>query len=154
MAPADTEALRARWPDVLDAVQVKRRVARIQLSNASVESFADGVLTLAFAQAGFARGFQTGGYDKDLGDVLAAMFGITPQIRTTVLAGGAAGSGSDQDLGIGTGSSGPAAPAQTRSSGPRPEPDPGDMPAPDSLTGMDLVQRELGGRVIEETGGT
>ncbi len=68
--PADTHALRTRWPDVLAAVQGRKRVAWMQLSNASVESFADGVLTLAFAQAGVAKGFVTGGYDKDLGQVL------------------------------------------------------------------------------------
>jgi hypothetical protein len=30
--------------------------------------------------------------------------------------------------------------------------DPGDEAAPDGLTGMDLIERELGGRVIEEIG--
>ena len=65
----------------------------MQLSNASVESFADGVLTLAFAQAGIAKGFLTGGYDKDLGQVLADMFGLTPVIRTSV--GDPGGSGQD-----------------------------------------------------------
>ena len=87
-SPADADAIRARWPDILAAVQSKRKVAWIQLSNASVESYADGVLTLAFAQPGFAHGFQTGGYDQDLSQVLAAMFGKSPQIKATVLAGG------------------------------------------------------------------
>jgi hypothetical protein len=31
--------------------------------------------------------------------------------------------------------------------------DPADQPAPDAVTGMDLIERELGGRVIEEIGG-
>jgi DNA polymerase-3 subunit gamma/tau len=82
--PADAHALRARWPDVLAAVQGRKRVAWMQLSNASVESFADGVLTLSFAQAGVAKGFVTGGYDQDLGQVLADMFGMTPTITTSV----------------------------------------------------------------------
>jgi len=88
--PADTEALRARWPEVLEAVQGKRRVAWMQLSDASVESFADNVLVLAFARAGVAKGFLTGGYDKDLGQVLETLLGVTPVIRTEVL--GVAGS--------------------------------------------------------------
>jgi DNA polymerase III subunit gamma/tau len=88
-APADTAALRARWPDVLEAVQGRKRVARMQLNDASVSSFEDGLLTLAFAHAGTARGFLTGGYDKVLGQVLADMFGVTPRITTSVGAGDA-----------------------------------------------------------------
>ena len=89
--PADTQALRVRWPDVLAAVQSHgKRVAWMQLSHASVESFADGVLTLAFAQAGIAKGFVTGGYDKDLSQVLSDLFGVTPTIRTSVGTGDSA----------------------------------------------------------------
>ncbi|HXZ63791.1 MAG TPA: DNA polymerase III subunit gamma and tau [Streptosporangiaceae bacterium] len=84
---ADAAALRSRWPDVLEAVQGRKRVAWMQLSNASVLSFEDGVLTLDFAQAGTARGFLTGGYDQVLGQVLADMFGVTPRITTSVGAG-------------------------------------------------------------------
>ncbi len=118
--PADTDALRTRWPDVLAAVQAgKRRVAWMQLSNATVESFADGVLTLAFAQAGTAKGFVQGGYDKDLGQVLADMFGLTPVISTSV--GSTGGSGQSSDTG--TGSSYPPPPSQPQRSG---APGPGD----------------------------
>ncbi|MGH3301329.1 MAG: DNA polymerase III subunit gamma and tau, partial [Streptosporangiaceae bacterium] len=87
---ADTASLRARWPDVLEAVQGRKRVAWMQLSNASVSSFEDGVLTLDFAHAGTAKGFLTGGYDEVLGQVLAGMFGVTPRIATSVGAGDAA----------------------------------------------------------------
>jgi DNA polymerase III subunit gamma/tau len=83
-APADTAALVARWPDVLEAVQGRKRVARMQLNDASVASFEDGLLTLAFAHAGTATGFLTGGYDKVLGQVFADMFGVTPRITTSV----------------------------------------------------------------------
>jgi len=178
----DAAALRARWPEVLAAVQHERRVAWIQLSNATVESFADGVLTLAFAQAGMAKGFLTGGYDKDLGNALTALFGITPRIATTLGPGGPPPSG-----GTGPGPKGPRpsspAPAGAReSAGPAPagrdstgrgpggpsaasagsaaaampappeDTDPGDEPAPEGLTGMGLIERELGGRIIEEIG--
>ena len=186
-APLDTATLRARWPEVLAAVQQAKRVAWIQLSNANVESCEDGVLTLAFAQAGMAKGFMGGGYEKDLSRVLAAIFGTAPRIATTVGGGGQAG------LNTGTGSSSPPVPPSAGSSGEqeqtgphsRPDPpgrpgpgatrgsagpagsgpinptglgiddaiDPADQPAPDALTGMDLIERELGGRVIEEIGG-
>jgi DNA polymerase III subunit gamma/tau len=86
-APTDTASLRARWPDVLQAVP--KRVARMQLDDASVSSFEDGLLTLAFAHAGTAKGFLAGGYDKVLGQVLADMFGVTPRIATSVGTGDA-----------------------------------------------------------------
>jgi hypothetical protein len=98
---------------VLAAVQREKRVAWMQLSNASVESFADGVLTLAFAQAGVAKGFTSGGYEKDLGQVLAAIFGITPRIAAIV--GGSGGQA--------PGGSGP------RGGGPPPAPPPPPPPA-------------------------
>ena len=185
-APADTESLRSRWPEVLDAIQRRKRVAWMQLSHASVESLADGVLTLAFAQAGIAKGFEGGGYDRDLAQVLTQLFGVSPQIRTSVTTAGSSG----QDFQPGTSSSAsppsagpqrrgeppadgqasqpharrsPRAGAQAGQTGSRPGwdapaaadhgPDPSDLPAPDMLTGTDLVERELGGRVIQELDG-
>ena len=171
----DAGALRARWPEVLAAVQRERRVAWMQLSNASVESLADGVLTLAFAQAGVARGFLTGGYDKDLSAALSALFGITPRIATTLGPGGqppdpGSGPGGPRPVGPpspggraqaqrpesrGNGSRGPAGRAGLAGVPPPPpdeDPDPADEAAPEGLTGMDLIERELGGRVIEEIG--
>ncbi len=162
-AAADTASLRARWPDVLAAVQGRKRVAWMQLSNASVASFDDGVLTLTFAQAGTAKGFLTGGSDKVLGEVLAEMFGVTPRITTTVGAPGSEpGSQAVPPRESGDGGS-PAArlPAATReaaghgrrgtvpTSPPEP-PEPDDQPDPDVLTGSGLVERELGGRIIHE----
>ena len=197
-APADTEALRARWPDVLEAVQGRKRVAWMQLSNASVDSFADGVLTLTFAQAGIEKGFLTGGYDKDLSQVLAALYGITPHIRTAVAVSGDSRQNPDNateasaapkgrrdglasarragDAAAGGGAAAGQSRAHGRSPGPGPasraaesaghgqpsgglasaadaEAEPGDQAAPESLTGTDLIERELGGRVIEEIEG-
>jgi hypothetical protein len=147
----------------------------MQLSNASVESFADGALTLAFAQAGVAKGFMTGGYDKDLTQVLDSMFGMTPVIRTAVREAGSSGQSAAPasapsraeprppaaDAG---GQGQPSARARAeqsardRSQRPDPvpaasaeaDPEPSDPPAPDVLTGTDLIERELGGRVIQE----
>jgi DNA polymerase III subunit gamma/tau len=181
-ASLDTATLRARWPEVLAAVQQAKRVAWIQLSNATVDSCEDGLLTLTFAQAGMAQGFMRGGYERDLARVLTVMFGTAPRIAATI-----GGGGGQAALNTGTGSSGPPAAAPSGLSGeqeqpgprgrpapsapPRPAdpagsgtsgpaglgpdgaPDPGDQSAPDSLTGMDLIERELGGRVIEEIGG-
>jgi DNA polymerase-3 subunit gamma/tau len=181
--PLDTATVRTRWPEVLGAVQQAKRVAWMQLSNAEVESFEDGVLTLAFAQAGVAKGFISGGYEKDLAQVLTSIFGVSPRIATTL--GGGVGKTS---VNTGTGQSGQAAvppappaggqqqagprrgrarngdgavPGPSASAGhPAPvarmaeeDPDPGDQPAGDVLTGMDLIERELGGRVIEEIDG-
>src|ERR1019366_7091791 len=93
-APADAGVLRDRWTAVLDAVKNQRRVAWILLSGARVEALADGVLTLRFDREGEAKGFSASGYDRDLVQVLQAMFGITPQVRTIFGAGsGQAGSG-------------------------------------------------------------
>jgi DNA polymerase III subunit gamma/tau len=182
--PASADALRARWPDILAAVQSKKKVAWIQLSNASIESYADGVLTLAFAQAGFARGFQTGGYDQDLGEVLAAMFGKAPQIKTTVLTGAAPAAGPRAEAQPDAVPSAPPARERRvteapddRASRPRPanrppqasaartqdrarsaaadgDPQLSDVAAPDGLTGTDLIERELGGRIIQELDGS
>jgi DNA polymerase III subunit gamma/tau len=193
--PADTEDLRARWPDVLAALQGKRRVAWMLLSNATVESLADGALTIAFAKPGDAKGFVTSGSDKDLGNVLSGLFGMTPQIRTSVLTG-AAGAGSGESSQSPDVEARPASPRPSRETRrpdqPRPAEDPpgprgsqarrqsspasqssppsrsarpaspaagsdaepSDPPAPDVLTGTDLIERELGGRIIQETDGS
>ena len=193
--PADTEALRARWPDVLAALQSKRRVAWMLLSNVTVESLADGALTIAFAKPGDAKGFVTSGSDKDLGNVLSELFGMTPQIRSTVLTSvaGAGPGGSSQNLEMETRPANPQPAHETpRPDQPRPaedppgprgnqarrqptssgqssppsrpvrpaspaagsEPEPSDLQAPDGLTGTDLIERELGGRIIQELDGS
>ncbi len=164
----------------------------MQLSHASVDSYADGVLTLTFAQAGIEKGFLTGGYDKDLSQVLSALYGITPHIRTAVAANGGSGQhpenssaqsgqprarqnepppqqGTDDvsqsravkrppgpaaaaraDVSARRGMPSAGAPSGGAPSAADAEPEPGDPAAPEVLTGTDLIERELGGRVIEE----
>jgi len=85
----DTEALRQRWPEVLEAVKGERRVTGILLNSASVASLEGGVLTLAFNREGEAKGFATSGHDQVLTGVLAAMLGLNVRVRA--LAGTAAG---------------------------------------------------------------
>jgi len=87
----DTEALRQRWPEVLEAVKGERRVTGILLNSASVASLEGGVLTLAFNREGEAKGFSTSGHDQVLTGVLAAMLGLNVRVRA--LAGTAAGPG-------------------------------------------------------------
>jgi DNA polymerase III subunit gamma/tau len=227
-AKADTGTIRERWDAVLEAVWRERRVAWLLLSNATVDSVTDGVLTLMFSKEGEARGFAISGYDRDLGQVLQSMFGVTLQIRAIVgSAQGAAPRGlrpqspgpqepdlrdppshdyGPQDRGPqehgpqehapqehapqgrgqqGRGSQGrrsqdrapqehaPAgsarraeasgtngklaarAASRTGTGTPRqpPEADMGDMSDADALTGMDLIERELGGQIIEEIDG-
>jgi DNA polymerase-3 subunit gamma/tau len=170
---ADTDSVRERWPEVLEAVKRERRVAWILLENATVDSLSDGVLTLNFSNEGYAKGFSASSYDRDLGRVLQAVFGTTPQIRS--MSGQSAGGAPAARPGRG-GSQGQQATASRQAPAHRPVPAsqqdppgrPGDDfagdPGPydsepasqddggDSLTGMDLIQRELGGKVIEELG--
>jgi DNA polymerase-3 subunit gamma/tau len=84
----DTETLRQHWPDVLEAVKRERRVAWILLNSASVDSLDGGVLTIAFAREGEAKGFATSGHDQVLTGVLSSRLGLNVRVRARV-AGGA-----------------------------------------------------------------
>ena len=86
---ADTDTVRERWPEILEAVKHERRVAWILLDNATVDSLSDGVLTLNFSNEGYAKGFSASSYDQDLGRALQAIIGTAPQIRS--VSGGPAG---------------------------------------------------------------
>ncbi len=200
----DYESVSQRWPEILDAVKSKRRVAWMLLSNAAVHSVEDGVLTVRFAREGDVKGFSSSGCDRDLGSVLETTFGFRLQVRAVYAAqlGGAPANPGPRDL-----PPHPAAPAaqsaadsgwpdaarpdparpdparadSARTDLPRPQaaqshPDragtsrsdttrpgttrPGVVPAEhgptasapvrEDLTGMDLIKRELGGKIIAE----
>jgi DNA polymerase III subunit gamma/tau len=142
------ESLRAQWPAVLDAVKRERRVAWMILSNATVHSLQDGILTLRFSRDGDLKGFGTSGCDADLKRVLSASFGVN------VMVNGIAG-GPDSpvpepvrpdpapraDL--------PPPPQESYDTDEEPD-DPPLPPGPPELTGMDLIQRELGAQIISE----
>ena len=84
-AVVDTDMLRSRWTDVLDAVREVRKTAWILLSSyASIEAVEGNVLTVAFDTEGNAKGFASSGSDSYLADVLQAMFGARLVIRTIV----------------------------------------------------------------------
>jgi DNA polymerase-3 subunit gamma/tau len=173
---SSADSLRQNWSTVLDAVKRERRVAWILLSNASVLSLEDGVLTLRFARDGDLKGFITSGCDADLRRVLSAGFGLNVTVRGVTGTDPGAGPAGPGPVGPGPGQ-GPAAPdggrdpepdLTARDLGPRlrrdespadeigpddmppDEPDGGPAPVAGELTGMDLIQRELGAQVIGE----
>ena len=184
---------------MLDAVKSRRRVAWILLSNASVVSLDEGVLTLRFPRQGDVKGFQSSGYEDLLKQVLQARFGVNVVVRA--ISGGDPPPGERRRPGPEPVPPAPPAPAEPSAPPParhaqptavqpsRPavsEPPPappaggtggargttrpfGDTDAPfpsddefdpddedmtasatTELTGMALVQRELGGQIIGE----
>ena len=170
-----TDSLRQNWDAVLEAVKQERRVAWMLLSNASVLSLADGILTLRFPRDGDLKGFSVSGHDAVLKRVLSASFGLNVTVKG--VAGGDAPAGAP---GVRPGRAVPASgpsrqpPAATPEFAPPdpagyddeppddmpPDEMPADEPSPDDrpvrtaeLTGMDLIQRELGGQVIGEIEG-
>jgi len=212
----DTEALRQRWPEILDRVKSEKKVAWMLLNTASVQELESGVLTIAFPSEGNARGFASSGHDQVLTGALAALLGVNvrvravagaPQAASTPAAGRAApgpaarsrpaparaqedpgpgGSPATSPAASGPPAADPPAGPQpgSRARGPAAAPDdggparaatdPGGRPAtggqqakpfadeewPDDagpaaagtegLTGMELIRRQLGGRVIQE----
>jgi DNA polymerase III subunit gamma/tau len=175
-APApgsSADSLRRSWNEILDAVKQERRAAWLLLSNASVLSLEDGLLTLRFPREGDVKGFSVSGYDAVLKRVLSDDFGLNVTVKGVAGAGAASGAARPGPPAPGAPRPPVArrdpAPAPSESappefSGPYDEPDdmPPDEMAPDEpspddravrnaeLTGMDLIQRELGGQVIGE----
>jgi DNA polymerase-3 subunit gamma/tau len=175
----------------LETVKQERRVAWMLLSNASVLSLEDGILTLRFPRDGDVKGFSVSGHDAVLKRVLSERFGLSVTIKGVAggqAAGPAARPARPGQGNPGPGNPGPGQPGASRPPASRPEPPPSpapgprpgsvpaaaaapyddldgmppgeippDEPSPDDqairdaeLTGMDLIQRELGGRVIGE----
>jgi DNA polymerase III subunit gamma/tau len=90
----DAGSVTERWEAILEAVKSERKVSWILLSNASVDSLSDGVLTLSFIREGDAKGFTASGHDRVLSAVLERMLGISLKIRPVVgTANGAAAGG-------------------------------------------------------------
>ena len=177
-AASAVDSLRQSWPAILDAVKQESKVAWMLLTNASVLSLEDGILTLRFPRDGEMKGFSVSGHDAILKRVLSTDFGLNATIK-----GVAGGDVAAQAGRPGTGAPAPARPPAVRRdpipapsesappefTGPdlaEPYDEPDDMPPGDSLedepspddraarnaelTGMDLIQRELGGQVIGE----
>jgi len=189
-APAATgaDSLRANWDTILDAVKSERRVAWMLLSNASVLSLEENVLTLRFPREGDVKGFSVSGHDAVLKRVLSERFGLNVTVRGMTggdaAPSGAAGGGAARSGGPAAGGAvaggrpdrGTAPPRRDPAPAPPefvppefaglpdgpdddipPDEDYEDEPSPDDqvvqgseLSGMDLIQRELGGQVIGE----
>ena len=177
-AASAVDSLRQSWPAILDAVKQESKVAWMLLTNASVLSLEDGILTLRFPRDGEMKGFSVSGHDAILKRVLSTDFGLNATIKG-VAGGDVAAQAGRPGTGVPASARPPAVrrepvPAPSESpppeftgpdlAGPYDEPDdtpPGDSledePSPDDraarnaeLTGMDLIQRELGGQVIGE----
>src|SRR5207302_1338890 len=117
-SPADP--LRQNWEAILDAVRQERRVAWMLLSNASVLSLEDGILTLRFPRDGDVKGFSVSGHDAVLKRVLSNNFGLNVTIKG-VAGGDAAAAG-----GVRPGRPGPGVPEAARPPAARRDP----VPAP------------------------
>ena len=116
----DADTLRQRWPDVLEAVKSERRVAWMLLNTASVDSLEGGVLTVAFAREGQAKGFAASGHDQVLIGVLATMLGLKVRVRAAVgtVSGSHGGRPAPADSASRAGASGrAAAPSAARPAG-------------------------------------
>jgi len=165
---SEVDVLRQRWPEILEAVKGKRRVAWMLLSNATVHSVEDGVLTMLFPREGDAKGFATSGADRDLISVLTSVLGQTLRIKAMSAAQLASTPGAPRSPHGGPDDLSAKAPAAVQMPSAPPE-DPGPphslphtlspeaqydsapvQPVAGDLTGMDLIKRELGGRVIAE----
>jgi DNA polymerase-3 subunit gamma/tau len=201
----DAEALRQRWPEILDAVRSEKKVAWMLLNTASVQELENGVLTIAFPSEGNARGFASSGHDQVLTSALAAMLGLNVRVRAVAggppaaspTVGGRAVQGNrpaQDNPATPSSADPPAAPPaasqpEGRTRGPGAAPESGravkspaaggqqaeprrSRPAPpqaagsadeewpddasgpgsgaEDLTGMELIRRQLGGRVIQE----
>ncbi|QIK71856.1 hypothetical protein G7070_05655 [Propioniciclava coleopterorum] len=88
-AQLSTADVRARWPEVLDAVRGRRRVTWIILrENAQVHAFADGVLTLALNNPGALESFSRGGSDQIVREAVLEVFGVAPTVQVVPGDGG------------------------------------------------------------------
>ena len=179
--PVDAESLRRDWDAVLGTVKGVRRVAWILLQNATVQSLEDGVLTIRFAKEGDVKGFASSGCDADLKRVLAASFGLNVQVRALSGADSGDRHDRNGSIGAvrenseitartapppgraeppepaGTDLPRPADSGSARAGHPADDGDPFDAADPDAsaghatLTGIDLIKRELGGQILGET---
>jgi DNA polymerase-3 subunit gamma/tau len=148
-SPAESaESLRQNWEAVLAAVKQERKVAWMLVSKASVDSLHDGVLTLRFASEGELKGFSVSGHDAVLKRVLSAELGLNVAVRAVA---GPAGPGAAASRpGQPRAAARPPVTLRHREPGPEPPPDDPGAGTAGELTGMELIQRELGGQVIGE----
>jgi len=83
------DVLRQAWPNVVEAIKSKSRVAAAFATNASVASFDEGVLTLRFPRQGDVKGFQGSKYEDLFKQAITTMFSINVVIRAVTGGGDA-----------------------------------------------------------------
>jgi DNA polymerase-3 subunit gamma/tau len=129
------DSLRQSWPAILDAVKRESKVAWMLLTNASVLSLEDGILTLRFPRDGEMKGFSVSGHDAILKRVLSNDFGLNATIK------GVAG---------GDAQTGRPAPAAARPPAVRrdPTPVPSESVPPDFARPDDAARRQPRGRAV------
>ncbi len=171
----DAAAIRGMWVDILEAVKQRSKVAWIVLmEGVQVASIDGSVLTLAFANEGKRRGFTTGGKDVVLREALKDILGVDWRIDAILDNGSGQGSRPQPpppDLGGGWGAPKPPEPRRENPTRDQSRPAPEQAPPPPEpideadevdpegdadagnesvLTGMALIERVLGGKVIQE----
>ncbi|MGH3097379.1 MAG: hypothetical protein ACRDMV_15460, partial [Streptosporangiales bacterium] len=149
------QEVRRMWPEVLEAVKQRRRFAWMTLDGkAQVASVENGVLRLSFAREGDAKGFSQNGCDAVLREALAGVLGVDWRVEAAAgqpppVAGAAPTADTRPEP--------PAAEAPPPVAAPEPEEpeepdsaDPADTLADAGLTGLPLLERELGAQVIQD----
>jgi DNA polymerase III subunit gamma/tau len=152
----DAEALRQRWPEILDRVKSEKKVAWMLLNTASVQELEGGVLTIAFPSEGNARGFASSGHDRVLTGALTALLGLNVRVRAVARGPQAASSPAAGRAAPGQSARSRPAPAQAQEgpSGP-PSADPSAGPPPGSRTRGPAAAPDDGGpaRAAADPGG-
>ncbi|MCK1802874.1 DNA polymerase III subunit gamma and tau [Brevibacterium sp. R8603A2] len=81
-AGAEIDAIRRAWPDILEALGRRSKLARaIVSSNAVPQAFAAGVLTLGFNNQGSVSGFTRGANAVKLAESVAEVLGIEARVE-------------------------------------------------------------------------
>jgi DNA polymerase-3 subunit gamma/tau len=148
-APAgglDVSAVRRSWPDILEVVKRKSRVAwMVLMEGVQVASLEGTVLTLAFENEGKRRGFTGGGRDTVVREALNEFLGVDWRIDTVT--GGAAAPAVTAVPAPPTATAGRTAAARAE---PTPRP-PAENPPAKRPAGNDPVGKEPGGGPVADT---
>ncbi len=81
-AGAEIDAIRRSWPDILEALGRRSKLARaIVSSNAVPQGYAGGVLTLGFNNQGSVSGFTRGANAAKLAESVAEVLGIEARVE-------------------------------------------------------------------------
>lgn len=86
----DLTRVHEMWPQILDAVRGRNRVAWMMLQTVTVAGFDGTTLTLAFEQAGAREGFRSSGRDEIVRQAVLDAFGFDWRIDCVVAGEGAA----------------------------------------------------------------